>query len=124
MDYTDVTSFSLWTPYYGNEFMANNGYDIYYSVDGDSYAAVENASFSDVYATYSYNDGSWSLEQKNYETNGFYVKDPSGETNYYVHNIPMGDMTAKYIAIAVTDYIHDPNYTTSKEMIFNEIVVT
>lgn len=107
-NYARIDELSLWTPYVGTgdeNYMANNGYDIYYSADGESYTAVDGASFTDVYAKQSTADA-------------LYVAGNYNGKDGHVHNIDMGGVEAKYIAIAVSDLAYD-----TTEMIFSEIVV-
>lgn len=114
-----VDTLSLWTPTKANGTgylyevgcMANDAYDIYYSADGETYAAVENASYSDVCAKQSTDDA-------------YYIKDSYNGQTGYVHAIDMGGVTAECIAIAVSGYMPDSGNADYKEMIFYEAVVT
>ena len=116
---TVVDTLSLWTPtkedgtgyLWGIGCMANDAYDIYYSADGETYAAVENASYSDVCAKQSTDDA-------------YYIKDSYNGQTGYVHAIDMGGVTAECIAIAVSGYMPDSGNADYKEMIFYEAVVT
>ena len=111
-DTVSVDTLSLWgIDSWGLEWMSNDGYDIYYSADGESYAAVNGASFENVCAKQSTADA-------------LYVAGTYNGKDGYVHDIAMGDVEAKYIAIAVTDYVPDSGNAQYKEMIFYEIVVT
>ena len=110
-DYAKIDTLSLWTPYVNDSkpanrpYMANNGYDIYYSVDGESYTAVDGASFKDVY-------------EKQSTADALYVEGTYNGTDGHVHEIDMGGVKAKYIAIAVSDLAYG-----TFEIIFSEIVV-
>ncbi len=110
-DYAKIDTLSLWTPYVNDSdpanrpYMANNGYDIYYSVDGASYTAVDGASFTDVYKKQSTDDA-------------LYVEGTYNGKSGHVHNIDMGGVTAGYIAIAVSDLVYN-----ATDIIFSEIVV-
>ena len=114
-----VDTLSLWTPtkadgtgyLYEVGWMANDAYDIYYSVDGDSYTAVDGASYSDVV-------------EKQSSQSPLYVAGTYNEKTGYVHEIDMKDATAEYIAIAVSAYVPDSTNADYKEMIFYEAVVT
>lgn len=111
-DTVSVDTLSLWgIDSWGLGWMSNDGYDIYYSADGESYAAVNGASFENVCAKQSTADA-------------LYVSGTYNGKDGYVHDIAMGDVEAKYIAIAVTDYAPDSGNAQYKEMIFYEIVVT
>ena len=116
---TTVDTLSLWTPYAESEnvadrpYMANNGYDIYYSVDGESYTAVEGASFENVYTDSIYNKDYVGLG------NGYYVDGTYNEKDGHVHNINMGGVTAGYIVIAVSDIVYGAD-----EAIISEVVVS
>ena len=111
-DTVAVDTLSLWgIDDWGLEWMSNDGYDIYYSADGESYTAVNGASFENVCAKQSTADA-------------LYVAGTYNGKDGYVHDIAMGDVEAKYIAIAVTDYVPDSGNAQYKEMIFYEIVVT
>ena len=61
--------------------MANEGYDIYYSEDGDYYTAVEDATFDYVYT--------------NKDINGFYVSGTYNSKSGHVHEIDMKGVTAE-----------------------------
>ena len=107
-DYAQVDTLSLWTPYIGTNdaaYMANNGYDIYYSVDGTSYAAVDGATFTDVYPKQSTADA-------------LYVEGTYNGKDGHVHNIDMGGVEARYIAIAVSDIVYNAH-----EAIISEVTV-
>jgi len=114
-DYAQVDTLSLWTPYANADgptdvYMANNGYDIYYSVDGTSYTAVDGATFEDVYDKQSTNDA-------------LYVVGTYNGKNGYVHNIDMGSVEAKYIAIAVSDIVRYRGDWNNDEAIISEVTV-
>ncbi len=103
----NIDTMSLWTPYVGTSdeaFMANNGYDVYYSEDGQSYTAVEGATFENVYT--------------NKDTNGYYVPGTYNSKNGYVHEIDMKDVTAEFIAIAVSELVYNWD-----EAIISEVVL-
>ena len=111
-DSVAVDKLSLWgSDSWGFEWMSNDGYDIYYSADGESYTAVDGASFENVYAKQSTADA-------------LYVAGNYNGKDGYVHDIDMGDVTAKYIAIAVADYVPASDNAEYMEIIFYEIVVT
>jgi len=103
---TTVDTFSLWTSY-DDRWMANNGYDIYYSADGNAYTAVEGASYSNVYT------------EK--DTNGYYVAGTYNSKDGSVHEIDMKDATAKYIAIAVSDLVYEKDETIIQEVVVKGI---
>ena len=114
-DYAQVDTLSLWTPYANADgptdvYMANNGYDIYYSVDGTSYTAADGATFEDVYDKQSTNDA-------------LYVAGKYNGKNGYVHNIDMGSVEAKYIAIAVSDIVRYRGDWNNDEAIISEVTV-
>ena len=106
----EIDTLSLWTTYVNaskaadRPYMANNGYDIYYSEDGEKYAAVKDATFSNVYT--------------NKDTNGLYVEGEYGGKSGHVHTIDMKDVTAKYIVIAVSELVSGSN-----EALVSEVVV-
>ena len=92
-----IETLSLWTTYAyagnGDEpYMANNGYDIYYSEDGTSYTAVEGATFSNVYTEVA--------------TNGLYKAGTYNGKDGYVHEIDMKGVTAEFVAIAVSELVY------------------
>ncbi len=101
---TEIDTLELWTSFNDDRWMANNGYDIYYSADGSAYTAAEDASYSNVYSEVA--------------TNGYYVAGTYNSTSGFVHEIDMKDASAKYIAIAVSDLIVERD-----ETIFHEVVV-
>ena len=106
-----VDTLSLWgIDSWGFGWMSNDGYDIYYSADGETYTAVAGASFENF------------LEKQD-TADALYVPGTYNGTDGYVHDIAMGDVAAKYIAIAVSDYVPASD-NPEKEMIFFEIVVT
>ena len=114
-NYAKVDTLSLWgSDADGFVWMSNNGYDIYYSADGKSYTSVAGASFENFLE-----------KQTNSNTkDDLYVEGTYGDKEGYVHDIAMGLVVAKYIAIAVTDYVPDSGNKPYKEMIFWEIAVT
>ena len=94
-----IDTLSLWTTYANpgtsagdQPYMANNGYDIYYSEDGTSYSAVEDATFSNVYT--------------NKDTNGLYKAGTYNGKDGYVHEIDMKGVTAEFVAIAVSELVY------------------
>lgn len=104
-----IDTLSLWTTYAyaGNAdepFMANNGYDIYYSEDGTSYSAVEDATFSNVYTEVA--------------TNGLYKAGTYNGKDGYVHEINMKGVKAEFIAIAVSELVYGAD-----EAIVSEVVL-
>ena len=107
-----VDTLSLWTPYAqastsnaDRPYMANNGYDIYYSEDGGAFSAVEGATFSNVYTEY--------------PVNGFYVEGEYNGKSGHVHEIDMKGVTAEYIVIAVSELV-----SGADEGIISEVVLT
>ena len=106
----DIDTVSLWTTYVNaskeadRPYMANNGYDIYYSADGQTYAAVEGATFENVYT--------------NKDTNGYYVEGTYNGKNGHVHEIDMKGVTAEYIAIAVSELV-----SGADEALLSEVVL-
>ena len=112
-----IDTLSLWTTYANpgtsagdQPYMANNGYDIYYSADGEVYYAVDGASFEDVYAKQSTADALY--------VEGTYTKEDGTEQEGHVHEIDMGGVTAGYIVIAVSDLV-----SGADEAIVSEVVV-
>ena len=111
-DYATVDTLSLWTPYVNDSnpdnrpYMSNNGYDIYYSVDGESYAAVGGASYADVYAKQSTADA-------------LYAEGTYNGKQGHVHAIDMGSVEAKYIAIAVSDIVYGAHEAIVSEVTVN-----
>ena len=104
-----IDTLSLWTTYAyaGNAdepYMANNGYDIYYSEDGTSYTAVEGATFSNVYTEVA--------------TNGLYKAGTYNGKDGYVHEIDMKGVTAEFVAIAVSELVYGAD-----EAIVSEVVL-
>ena len=112
-DYAAVDTLDLWTPYIGTNdavYMANNGYDIYYSVDGESYAAVDGASFENVY-------------EKQSTADALYVEGTYNGKDGHVHAIDMDGVTAKYIAIAVSDVLYNGYEAIVSEAVVNGATV-
>ena len=113
-----VDTLSLWTPTKANGtgylyevgWMGNDAYDIYYSEDGTSYTAVDGASYSGVV-------------EKQSSQSPLYVAGTYNQKTGYVHEIDMKDVTAEYIAIAVSAYVPDSTNAEYREMIFYEMVV-
>ena len=101
-DYSNIKNFNIWTCYYNDsKFLTNDGYDIYYSLDGVSYTLK--AKFTDLF------DSNKSLyEQTRYDG------------NYdAVHKIAMDGVDAQYIAIALTGVTK----TSQNYAIFCELTV-
>ena len=97
-----VDTLELWASY-TDRWMANNGYDIYYSTDGTAYTAAEDASYSNVFT------------EK--DTNGYYVAGTYNSKDGSVHEIDMKGVTAKYIAVAVSDLVFERDETIIQEMV-------
>ena len=107
--HSEIDTVSLWTTYVNAKnaadrpYMANNGYDIYYSTNGKVYAAVDGATFSNVYT--------------NKDTNGLYVAGEYNGKEGHVHEIDMKDVTAKYIVIAVSELVYGADEATVSEVV-------
>ena len=94
---TKLDTFTIWSPNsIGGGWLDNEAYDIYYSVDGVSFAAVEGAIFDDAISAH-----------KNVPVSEFPGTATSGNTTggIYRNDVDMKGVTAKYIAIAVKDTI-------------------
>ena len=92
----------------GSATFANDGYDIFYSADGVTYTAVNGASFSGMTgdgATAGANSGAFSATKT------------EGTDTYYGHQIDMGDVNAKFVAIAVTS----PTKNSNKDAVLREV---
>ena len=105
-----IDTLSLWTTYANpgtsagdQPYMANNGYDIYYSEDGTSYSAVEDATFSNVYT--------------NKDTNGLYKAGTYNGKDGYVHEINMKGVKAEFIAIAVSELVYGADEALVSEVV-------
>ena len=95
----DVETFTIWSPNsVGGGWLDNAAYDIYYSVDGVSFAPVAGATYDDAISAH-----------KNVALSEFPGTATSGNSTgkIYRNDVDMMGVTAKYIAIAVKDTIPD-----------------
>ena len=96
---TKLDTFTIWSPNSTTGgWLDNAAYDIYYSVDGVSFAPVEGATFADAISAH-----------KNVPVSEFPGTATSGNSTggIYRNDVDMKGVTAKYIAIAVKDTIPD-----------------
>ena len=102
---------SIWSGYAKNRSdFVNDGYDIYYSVDGKEFTLAEGASFTDMCG-----------DDTNPGANADLYKEVTiGSTKTFQHEIAMKGVAAKYIAVAVTETCNK----TNKNMALVEITAT
>ena len=107
---SELDSVSIWSPYAKkNSDFVNDAYDIWYSIDGTIFQPVEGASFNNMCGNDT-NAGANSGVFKEQTING---------KTAYEHEIDMKKVTAKYVAVAVTETCKK----TNKNMALAEITV-
>ena len=106
---SNVDTFNLWcdSTYAANypKWISNKSYDIWYSTDGVKYYTTDALKFEDA--------------NSEYEA-GVYVKQDGTEQGAVVHEVDLGGVAAKYIAVAVNGHATG---TTQNEMVFHEVSV-
>ena len=104
---SNVDTFNLWcdSTYAANypTWISNKSYDIWYSLDGETYYTNDALKFTDAVSAYE---------------DGVYVKKDGTEQSGVVHAVELGGVMAQYIAIAVTKFAPG---TTQNEMVFHEV---
>lgn len=119
---TILDTFTVWTPNGLQSIWFDNvAYDIYYSIDGKSFASVDGASFDDVRGDAHYeavNESDFLGEEA---TSG--ISDGEFAGKIYKNEIPMNRVTAKYVAIAVKETLPKEDLN-EKQIVLYEITAT
>ena len=113
---TKLGTFTLWSPNTkGGNWFANEAYDIYYSVDGISFTAVDGAEFTDLNNKANATPGEHYVSAELSEFPGEAVG------TIYRHDVDMKGVTAKYVAIAAKGTIAAGG---NKQLILHEVTAT